>query len=92
MQKRIYNFLNKLYGILMTLSFFGGFVPFFPFLFAIIVGGEIGETIALFCYKTYYPCVIVVGSIAILIGLIAMYVGKMEALSVNKVSAENKKE
>ena len=71
----------------MTASFFGGFLPLIPFIFAIIVGGELGENISIFLYKQYYPWVIIIGSFAIIIGLIAMYVGKLEGLSVKKVSA-----
>ena len=73
----------------MTASFFGGFLPLFPFIFAIIVGGELSENISIFLYKQYYPWVIIVGSFAIIIGLIAMYVGKLEGLSVKKVAANN---
>ncbi len=89
MREKIFKVLNKIYGILMSISFFGGLLPLFPFLFAIAVGGELGETISVFLHKQYYPWVIVVGSIAIVIGLIAMYVGKLEGLSVKKVSVDN---
>ena len=74
----------------MTISFFAGIIPLFPFIFAIIVGGSLGESISIFLYKQFYPCVIVLGSVAIIIGLIAMYVGKQEGLSVKKVSAGEK--
>ena len=37
MRLKIYNVLNKTYGILMTISFFAGIIPLFPFIFAIIV-------------------------------------------------------
>lgn len=89
MRKKIYDILNKIYGILMSISFFGGLIPLLPFLFAIIVGGDLGESIAVFLHKQYYPWVIIIGSIAVVIGLISMYVGKLEGLSVKKVSADN---
>ena len=85
MRQKIFNTLNKIYGILMTASFFGGFLPVIPFVIAVIIGGETGEDIALFLYKQYYPWVILVGSVAIIIGLIAMYIGKIEGLSVKSV-------
>ena len=85
MRQKIFDTLNKIYGILMTVSFFGGFLPVIPFVIAVIIGGETGETIALFLYKQYYPWVILVGSVAIIIGLIAMYIGKIEGLSVKSV-------
>lgn len=88
MRKKIYNILNKVYGVLMTVSFFAGVVPFIPFIVAIIVGGQFGETVSVFLYKQYYPWVIIIGSIAVVIGLIAMYIGKIEGLSVKKTVAE----
>lgn len=91
MRKKIFNILNKTYGILMSISFFGGLLPLVPFLFAIVVGGDLGQSIAVFLHKQYYPWVIMIGSIAIVIGLIAMYVGKLEGLSVKKVSVDNEK-
>ena len=91
MRKKIFNVLNKIYGVLMSISFFGGVLPLIPFIFAMIVGGELGEKIALFLYNDYYPWVIIFGSVAIICGLIAMYVGKLEGLSVKSVSAEKNK-
>lgn len=88
MRKKIYNALNKIYGILMSVSFFAGLLPVIPFIFAIIVGGELGEAIAVFLHKQYYPWVIIVGSVALVIGLIAMYIAKIEGLSVKSVSGD----
>lgn len=89
MREKIFKILNNIYGVLMTASFFGGVLPLIPFIIAMIVGGEAGEAIALFLYNDYYPWVILAGSIAVVFGLIAMYVGKLEGLSVKKVSADN---
>ena len=91
MRTKLYNVFNKIYGILMTVSFFAGILPLFPFIFAIIVGGPLGESISIFLYKQFYPWVIVIGSVAIMAGLIAMYIGKLEGLSVKKVSTDEKK-
>lgn len=90
MREKIYKFLNKAYGILMSISFFAGGVPLIPFIIALIVGGKTGEAISVFLYDKYYPWVIIIGSVAIVIGLIAMYVGKLEGLSVKSVTAEKK--
>lgn len=86
MRKKIFHALNKIYGLMMTVSFFSGLLPVVPFLLAILVGGELGETISVFLHKQYYPWVIMIGSVAIVVGVIAMYVGKLEALSVKNVS------
>lgn len=88
MREKIYEILNKIYGIMMTVSFFAGFLPLIPFVFAIIIGGDIGETISIFLYKQYYPWVIIIGSLALVVGLIAMYVGKLEGLSIKKTNVE----
>ena len=92
MREKIYKILNKTYGILMSVSFFAGGIPLIPFIIALIVGGKTGEAISVFLIDEYYPWVIILGSIAIVIGLIAMYVGKLEGLSVKSVTAEKKEE
>jgi len=89
MRKKIFDILNTIYGILMTISFFGGLLPLFPFIFSLIVGGPIAEKISVFLYDKYYPWVIIIGSFAVLFGLIAMYIGKLEGLSIKSVSAED---
>ena len=81
MRKRIFNALNKLYAVLMSIAFWGGILPLVPFVLAIIIGGAAGETIAVFLYQKYYPCVIALASIAVVVGLVAMYAGKEKSLS-----------
>lgn len=92
MRNKLYNALKKTYGIMMTVSFFAGGLPLIPFTLALIIGGAWGEKISVFLYKQYYPWVIVVGSLAIVVGLIAMYLGKLEGLSVKSVTADEKKD
>ena len=88
MRKKIYNVLNKIYGITMTVAFFAGFLPLIPFIVAICIGGQTGEAISVFLYKQYYPWVIVLASIAVIIGLVAMYIAKIDALSVKSVGTK----
>ena len=90
MREKIFKIANKIYGILMTLSFFGGILPLIPFIVAICIGGTTGEAISVFLYEEYYPWVIIAGSIALVIGLFAMYLGKLEGLSIKNVSADKK--
>ena len=92
MRKKIFDILNKIYGVLMTASFFGGVIPLIPFIVALIVGGPVAEKISVFLYDKYYPWVIIIGSAALIVGLIAMYVGKLEGLSIKNVSADNSEE
>lgn len=95
MRQKVESILQKIYGITLTISFFAGLLPLIPFIIAIIIGGGAGgtgEAIATWLYKEYYPWVIALASIAILIGLVAMYVGKKEAFSTKSFGINKKKE
>lgn len=81
MREKIYKILNRIYGVTMFTAFFGGVLPLIPFMIALIIGGTTGEAIATFLYNDYYPWIIALASVAVVIGLIAMYVGKQSALS-----------
>ena len=86
MRKKIYDVLTKIYGLTMSIAFWGGLLPLVPFIIAICIGGPTGESVSVFLYKQYYPWVIALASIAVIIGLIAMYIGKIEALSTKSFS------
>ena len=95
MREKVEKVLQKIYGITLTISFFAGLLPLIPFVIAIIIGGGeggTGEAISTWLYKEYYPWVIALASIAILIGLVAMYVGKKEAFSTKSFGIDKKKE
>lgn len=81
MRKKLYNIMNRIYGATMFVAFFGGVLPLIPFAFALIVGGSTAEAISLWLYNSYYPVIIALASIAVVIGLITMYIGKESALS-----------
>ena len=81
MRDKVYKVLNRIYGITMFVAFFGGVLPLVPFIIALFVGGTTGELISTFLYNSYYPWIIGLASVAIVIGLIAMYIGKQSALS-----------
>ncbi len=76
MREKIYNILNKIYGVTILVSLFAGFLPIFPFIIAIFVGGEVGASISVFLYKQYYIWVAVLASVSVVVGIVAMYVGK----------------
>ena len=94
MREKIYNVLKKLYGLTMTVAFFGGVLPLVPFLVAMMIGGGAGgtgEAVSTWLYKQYYPWIIALASIAVLLGLIAMYVGKQEAFSTKSFGIQKEK-
>ena len=88
MREKIYNTLTKAYGLLLTVSFFAGLLPLIPFAIALIIGGKTAETISAFLYQEYYVWVIAGASVAVVVGLIAMYFGKKEGLSVKSVGGK----
>ena len=92
MKEKLYAILNKVYGVLMAVSFFAGILPIIPFVIALIIGGDAGEALALFLYNDYYKWVIFGASLAVVVGLIAMYIGKQEGLSAKTVADKKDKE
>lgn len=74
--KKLYDVLNKIYGLMILVSFFGGIVPLVPYCVALVIGGTTGEAIALFLYKELYPWIIALGSLAVLVGLVCIYLKK----------------
>lgn len=90
MKKKIYNVFEKIYAYIMFVAFFAGILPLFPFIIAIIIGGDIGSNISSFLYKEVYPWIIALASIAIVIGLIGMYIGGKTSLSIKKINADKK--
>ena len=91
MRQKIYNVIHKIYGILMTISFFAGVLPIIPYVIALIIGGETGQTIAQFLYNDYYKWVILGASVSVLVGLIGLYVSGEEGLSVKSVGKKTEK-
>lgn len=91
MREKIFKILNKTYGLLLLISFFAGFLPIIPFVIAIIVGGPVAESICLFLYDSYYPWVIAFASISVVIGLVAMYLGKLQGFSIKKNKKQENK-
>lgn len=88
MREKTYKILNKIYGLTLFISFFAGLLPIIPFVIAIIIGGPTGEAISIFLSKQYYPVIIAMASISVIIGWIAMYVGKKEGFSLKKKKSE----
>ena len=84
--KKLHIILTKIYGFLMTASFFGGLLPLIPFIIAIIIGGSTGEAIAVFLYKQFYPWIIAMGSVGVLVGLVDTYITQLLKRMEKKVN------
>lgn len=92
MNKKFYKVLNKVYATFMFISFFAGFLPLIPFIVALCIGGEVGAAVYKFLFSEYYPWIIAIGSLSIIVGLLAMYVGKIEDLSLKSMQKKDSKE
>ncbi len=77
---------------MMFVSFFAGFVPVIPFIVAVIIGGNFGAGMFSFFFNDYYPWVIALGSLSIVVGLIAMYIGKIEDMSLKSMVKKEKED
>ena len=88
MRDKVYEVLNKVYGGILIVSFFAGVLPLIPFIVAIVIGGEMGESISIFLYKQYYPWVIAAAAISVVIGWIASYVKKKPAKKKDETKAQ----
>ena len=91
MYQKLLNLCKTIYGWGMTISFFAGGLPVVPFVFAIAIGGSWGEGVAVFLYRQYYPCVILLASICMVIGLIAMYLEKQQGLSLKTITEKTER-
>lgn len=76
-------FLN-VFAVGALLTLFAGALALVGFIAAFVIGGETATQLCVFIHKTYFLYVIRVCSVAVGIGLIGMYLGKMKALSVGK--------
>lgn len=74
--------LSKIFGWGIFCVTVAGALSFFGFLTALAIGGDSGQALAIFVQKKYFPIVIRFTSAMIFVGLIAMYAGKEQALSL----------
>ena len=86
--KKISQMLYNLFGWGVYISVFAGALCFLGFVVALIMGGDTGAAIAVAIKSTCFPWLIKLTSVAVGLGLIGMYFGKEEALSI----AADKKE
>ena len=81
-KSKIVEVLNTVFGWGIYVVLIAGGLAFFGFLAALIIGGESATSLAVFIHKQYFPIVIKVSSIVIMIGLINMYISNKHALSI----------
>ena len=92
MGEKITKICRKIYSITILVAFFAGILPLIPYIVAIIIGGSTAEAICHFIYNHYYPWVIALAAVSVLIGLVGMYTGKMIKSEWGKKKERKKKD
>lgn len=72
--------LTYIYAVGISFSLFMGALTVFGYIAALIVGGEIASQICNFIYKGFYPVIVYISSVSILIGLVKMYISGEKSL------------
>ena len=73
----------------MVTLFVGG-LTFFGYLAALIIGGETAANICHFIYKDLFPILVIITTVMILVGLLAMYLSGEQALTASKKKDKEK--
>lgn len=82
MKNKIENFLKEIFSIFIMIGIFGGGIIFVIFMLAIIIGGDLGASMAITAKDIIMPYFIRFASIGILAGLIYSYLRKSHGLSL----------
>lgn len=84
MKEKICNVLQFIFGWGIFISLFVGSLTFIGYLVALIIGGELAQSICFVIYKKIIPVLIYISTISVIIGLIKMYIKGEVALSSKK--------
>ena len=76
--------LKKIFGYGILIAVFGGGLAFFGFLAAVIIGGETATAICVFLQKSFFPVLIYLSVVMVLLGLAVMYLNGEVALTPEK--------
>ncbi|MBQ9163112.1 MAG: hypothetical protein IJX74_07570 [Clostridia bacterium] len=72
--------LSYVYGIGIAVALFAGALSVLGYVVAMIAGGDTAAQICKFIYKDFYPVIVYLSSITILLGLLKMYVAGEKSL------------
>ena len=82
--KKLVNILKFIFGWGILISLLVGGLTFLGYIFALIIGGELAQSICFVIYKKIIPVLIYISTISVIIGLIKMYINGEVALSTKK--------
>lgn len=72
--------LSYIFGIGIAVSLFAGALSVLGYIAALIIGGQTATDICNFIYKDFYPVIVYMSSVTILLGLVKMYVAGEKSL------------
>ena len=73
-REKIAKVLTYVYAVGIAVSLFAGAFSVLGFLAALAIGGDVAAQICNFISKSFYPVIVYMSSISILVGLLKMYV------------------
>lgn len=79
-RERFAKILTYVYAVGIAVSLFAGALSALGFLAALVIGGDIAAEICNFISKSFYPVIVYMSSISILVGLLKMYVAGEKSL------------
>ena len=82
--KKVSNLFKMIFGYGILVCLFAGGATLFGYASALIIGGEIAETICFIIYKKIIPVIIYTSTIMVLFGLLAMYISGEKSLVSNQ--------
>lgn len=83
--------LTYVYAVGIAVSLFAGALSALGYLAAIMIGGEKATAICDFIYKDFYPHIVYLASLSIIIGFVRMYVaGEKSLVPPKKKKSESK--
>lgn len=77
-------FLKSIFSILIIIAIAGGVLIFLMLIASLILGGQQGEVLAVSANQVYMPYFIKAAAIAVLAGLISLYVSGAHVLSLDE--------
>lgn len=87
--KKVIEILLSIFSIGILIALFAGALSFVGYILALCIAGTTATNICTFIFKTYLPYVIIFTSIISGVGLIAMYLSKMKALTIYQDKKSN---
>lgn len=84
MKIKFQKIIDSIFSVSLVTAILGGGIIFLMFLMALIIGGASGEALATNASKVIMPYFIRIASLAVLCGLISIYISGKHPLSLNE--------